>query len=188
VGKVEEKLGICASSTTELVFDDCEIPAQNILGGEGQGFKIAMHTLDGGRVGIAAQAVGIAQAAMDEAVRYAKERVQFNKSLSNFQAIQWMIADMATEIEAARLLVYQAAEMMGTGERHKYSKYAAMAKLFASEASHRVCHKALQIFGGYGYVKEFPMERFYRDSRITEIYEGTSEVQRMVISHNVLNS
>jgi len=188
VGKVEEKLGICASSTTELVFDDCEIPAQNILGGEGQGFKIAMHTLDGGRVGIAAQAVGIAQAAMDEAVRYAKERVQFNKSLSNFQAIQWMIADMATEIEAARLLVYQAAEMMGTEERHKYSKYAAMAKLFASEASHRVCHKALQIFGGYGYVKEFPMERFYRDSRITEIYEGTSEVQRMVISHNVLNS
>jgi butyryl-CoA dehydrogenase len=188
VGKVEEKLGICASSTTELVFDDCEIPAQNILGGEGQGFKIAMHTLDGGRVGIAAQAVGIAQAAMDEAVRYAKERVQFNKSLSNFQAIQWMIADMATEIEASRLLVYQAAEMMGTGERHKYSKYAAMAKLFASETSHRVCHKALQIFGGYGYVKEFPMERFYRDSRITEIYEGTSEVQRMVISHNVLNS
>ena len=155
---------------------------------EGQGFKIAMHTLDGGRVGIAAQAVGIAQAAMDEAVRYAKERVQFNKSLSSFQAIQWMIADMATEIEAARLLVYQAAEMMGTGERHKYSKYAAMAKLFASETSHRVCHKALQIFGGYGYVKEFPIERFYRDSRITEIYEGTSEVQRMVISHNVLNS
>ena len=146
-----------------------------------------MHTLDGGRVGIAAQAVGIAQAAMDEAVRYAKERVQFNQSLSKFQAIQWMIADMATEIEAARLLVYQAAEMIGSGERQKYSKYAAMAKLFASETSHRVCHKALQIFGGYGYVKEFPMERFYRDSRITEIYEGTSEIQRMVISNSVLS-
>jgi alkylation response protein AidB-like acyl-CoA dehydrogenase len=188
VGKVEEKMGICASSTTELVFDDCEIPATNILGTEGQGFKIAMHTLDGGRVGIAAQAVGIAQAALDEAARYAKERVQFNKPLSHFQAIQWMIADMATEIEAARLLVYQAAEMMGTGERQKYSKYAAMAKLFASETSHRVTHKALQIFGGYGYVKEFPMERFYRDARITEIYEGTSEVQRMVISNHVLNS
>jgi len=188
VGKVEEKLGICASSTTELVFNDCEIPAANILGQEGQGFKIAMHTLDGGRVGIAAQAVGIAQAAMDEAVRYAKERVQFKKSLSQFQAIQWMIADMATEIEASRLLVYQAAEMIGSGERQKYSKYAAMAKLFASETSHRVCHKALQIFGGYGYVKEFPIERFYRDSRITEIYEGTSEVQRMVISNSVINS
>ncbi len=188
VGKVEEKLGICASSTTELVFNDCEIPKENLLGQTDQGFKIAMHTLDGGRVGIAAQAVGIAQAALDEAARYAKERVQFNKSLSHFQAIQWMIADMATDIEASRLLVYQAATMMDTGDRHKYSQYCAMAKLFASEASHRVTHKALQIFGGYGYIKEFPLERFYRDSRITEIYEGTSEVQRMVISSSVLNA
>jgi alkylation response protein AidB-like acyl-CoA dehydrogenase len=188
VGKVEEKLGICASSTTELIFDDCEIPAENILGEPGSGFKIAMHTLDGGRVGIAAQAVGIAQAAFDEAVRYAKEREQFNKSLSHFQAIQFMLADMATGIEAARLLVYQAAFMVGTGERQKYSQYAAMAKLFASEISHKVTTKALQIFGGYGYVKEFPMERYYRDSRITEIYEGTSEVQRMVISNAVLKS
>jgi butyryl-CoA dehydrogenase len=188
VGKVEDKLGICASSTTELIFDDCEIPAGNILGEPGSGFRIAMHTLDGGRVGIAAQAVGIAQAAMDEAVRYAKERVQFNKSLSQFQAIQWMIADMATGIEAARLLVYQAAAMIGTGERQKYTQYAAMAKLFASEISHKVTNSALQIFGGYGYVKDFPIERFYRDSRITEIYEGTSEVQRMVISNSVLKA
>ena len=188
VGKVEDKLGICASSTTELVFIDCEIPAENLLGQADQGFKIAMHTLDGGRVGIAAQAVGIAQAALDEAARYAKERVQFNKSLAQFQAIQFMIADMATEIEASRLLVWQAATMLNTGDRHKYSQFCAMAKLFASETSHRVTHKALQIFGGYGYVKEFPLERFYRDSRITEIYEGTSEIQRMVISSSVLNA
>ncbi len=188
VGKVEEKLGICASSTTELLFDDCEIPEENLLGEEGKGFKIAMHTLDGGRVGIAAQAVGIAQAALEEAAKYAKERVQFNKPLAQFQAIQWMIADMATEIEAARLLVYQAATMLDGKDRQKASQYCAMAKLFASETSHRVTHKALQIFGGYGYVKEFPIERFYRDSRITEIYEGTSEVQRMVISSHVLNA
>ena len=172
VGKTEEKLGMCASSTTELLFNDCEIPAENLLGDLGQGFKICMHTLDGGRVGVAAQAVGIAQAALDEASKYAKERVQFNKSLAKFQAIQWMIADMATEIEAARLLVYQAAAMLNTGERHKYSHYSSMAKLFASEMSNRVTNKALQIFGGYGYIKDFPIERFYRDSRITEIYEG----------------
>ncbi len=188
VGKAEDKLGICASNTTELLFDNCEIPAENILGEQGHGFKVAMHTIDGGRVGVAAQAVGIAQAALDEAARYAKERLQFNKPLSQFQAIQWMIADMATEIGAARLLVYQAATMLNTGDRQKYSQYTAMAKLFASETSHRVTHKALQIFGGYGYIKEFPMERFYRDSRITEIYEGTSEIQRMVISSKVLNA
>ncbi len=187
VGKVEDKLGMCASSTTELLFDNCEIPAENLLGELGQGFKICMHTLDGGRVGVAAQAVGIAQAALDEATKYAKERVQFNQSLSQFQAIKFMIADMATEIEAARLLVYQAASMLNTGDRRKYSHYCSMAKLFASEMSNRVTHKALQIFGGYGYVKEFPIERFFRDSRITEIYEGTSEIQRMVISSNVLN-
>ncbi len=186
VGKLEDKLGICASPTTELIFDNCEIPEGNLLGKKGDGFKIAMHTLDGGRVMIGAQALGIAQAAFDEAVAYSKERKQFNQSLSNFQAIQWMIADMATEIEAARLLVYQAAVLIGSGDRRKYSKQAAMAKLFASEMSHRVTHKALQIFGGYGYTKDYPMERYYRDARITEIYEGTSEIQRIVIASNVL--
>lgn len=186
VGKTEDKLGICASSTTELVFVDCEIPEENLLGKRGEGFKIAMHTLDGGRVGIAAQALGIAQAALDFAVGYAKERKQFGKSISDFQAIQWMIADMATEIEASRLLVYQAAAYMQTGDRQRYSKYSAMAKLFASETSHRVTHKAIQILGGYGYVKDYPVERFYRDARITEIYEGTSEIQRLVISGSVI--
>jgi len=188
VGKIEDKMGILSSSTTELVFEDCEIPEENILGEEGQGFKIAMHTLDGGRVGIAAQAVGISQAAMEEAIAYSKVRKQFNKSISEFQAIQWMIADMATDIEAARLLTYQAADMMNSGERQKYSKQAAMAKLFASEASHRVTHKALQIFGGYGYTTEYPMERYCRDARITEIYEGTSEIMRMVIASNMLKA
>lgn len=187
VGKVEEKLGICASSTTELVFDNCEIPEENILGKKGEGFAIAMHTLDGGRVGIAAQAIGIAQAALDAAAKYAKERVQFNQPIAKLQAIQWMIADMATEIEASRLLTYRAAQLIGTGDRRKYSRYAAMAKLFASETSHRVTHKAIQIFGGYGYIKEYPVERHYRDARITELYEGTSEIQRLVISSNVLN-
>jgi butyryl-CoA dehydrogenase len=187
VGKVEDKLGICASSTTELVFDNCEIPEENLLGQKGDGFRIAMHTLDGGRVGVAAQALGIAQAAFDEAVRYSTERVQFNKPLAKQQAIQWMIADMATEIEASRLLVHQAAMKIGGHDRRAGSKYAAMAKLYASETSHRVTHKAIQIFGGYGYVKDYPVERFYRDSRITEIYEGTSEVQRMVIAANVLS-
>lgn len=186
VGKVEEKLGICASSTTELVFTDCVIPEGNLLGKEGQGFSIAMHTLDGGRVGIAAQALGIAQAAYEDAIAYAKERIQFNKPLSELQTIQNMIADMATDIEAARLLVYQAAIMMNTHQRQKYSKQCAMAKLFASEVSHRVTHKAIQIFGGYGYTKEFSVERYYRDARITEIYEGTSEIMRVVIATNVL--
>jgi butyryl-CoA dehydrogenase len=187
VGKKEDKLGITASSTTELVFDNCEIPRENMLGNRGDGFKIAMHTLDGGRVGIAAQALGIAQGAFDEALAYSKEREQFNQPISKFQAIQWMIADMATEIEAARLLVYQAASLMNRGERRKYSKQAAMAKLFASEMSQRVTHKAIQIFGGYGFTKDYPVERFYRDSRITEIYEGTSEIMRLVISSNLLN-
>lgn len=188
VGKAEGKMGLLSSSTTELIFENCEIPEENLLGGEGQGFKIAMHTLDGGRVGIAAQAVGISQAAMEDAVAYSKERIQFNKSISEFQAIQWMIADMATDIEAARLLTYQAADMMNGESRQKYSKQCAMAKLFASEASHRVTHKALQIFGGYGYTTEYPMERYCRDARITEIYEGTSEIMRLVIAANVLKS
>ncbi|NLA75679.1 MAG: acyl-CoA dehydrogenase [Deltaproteobacteria bacterium] len=188
VGKVEDKMGILSSSTTELVFEDCEIPEENLLGKEGQGFKIAMHTLDGGRVGIAAQALGISQAAMEEAIAYSKIRKQFNQPIAEFQAIQWMIADMATDIEASRLLTYQAADMMNSGDRQKYSKYCAMAKLFASEASHRVTHKALQIFGGYGYTTEYPMERYCRDARITEIYEGTSEIMRLVIASNMLRS
>jgi butyryl-CoA dehydrogenase len=187
VGKTEDKLGICASSTTELVFDNCEIPEENMLGERGKGFRIAMHTLDGGRVGIAAQALGIAQAALDEALAYSKDRKQFGKSIASFQAIQWMLADMATEIEAARLLVYQAANYMQTGDRQRYSKYAAMAKLYASEASHRATHKAIQILGGYGYVKDYPVERLYRDARITEIYEGTSEIQRLVIANALVN-
>ncbi len=188
VGKAEEKLGIHASSTTELVFDNCKVPKENLLGNSGDGFRIAMHTLDGGRVGIAAQAVGISQAALDEAAAYAKERKQFGKSISKLQAIQWMIADMATEIQAARLLTFQAAQLMNSGNRQQYSKESAMAKLFASEVSHRVTHKALQILGGYGYTKEYPVERLYRDARITEIYEGTSEIQRLVIANNVLRS
>ena len=188
VGKAEGKMGLLSSSTTELIFDNCEIPEENLLGEEGQGFKIAMHTLDGGRVGIAAQALGISQAAMEDAIAYAKERKQFNKSISDFQAIQWMIADMATDIEAARLMTYQAADLMNGDNRQKYSKQAAMAKLFASEASHRVTHKALQILGGYGYTTEYPMERYCRDARITEIYEGTSEIMRLVIASNILRS
>jgi butyryl-CoA dehydrogenase len=188
VGKTEDKLGINASSTTELVFDNCSLPEENLLGEVGQGFKISMHTLDGGRVGIAAQAVGIAQAAFDEAVAYAAERKQFGQSLSKFQAIQWMLADMATDIEASRLLTYRAAQNIGTGDRQRYSKEAAMAKLFASEASHRVTHKAIQILGGYGYTRDYPVERHYRDARITEIYEGTSEIQRLVIATNVLKA
>ena len=188
VGKSEGKMGLLSSSTTELIFEDCAIPEENLLGGEGKGFKIAMHTLDGGRVGIAAQAVGISQAAMESAIAYSKERKQFNQSICEFQAIQWMIADMATDLEAARLLTYQAADMMNEDDRQKYSKYCAMAKLFASEASHRITHKALQIFGGYGYTTEYPMERHCRDARITEIYEGTSEIMRLVIATNMLKS
>ena len=188
VGKSEGKMGLLSSSTTELIFEDCAIPEENLLGGEGKGFKIAMHTLDGGRVGIAAQAVGISQAAMESAIAYSKERKQFNQSICEFQAIQWMIADMATDLEAARLLTYQAADMMNGDDRQKYSKYCAMAKLFASEASHRITHKALQIFGGYGYTTEYPMERHCRDARITEIYEGTSEIMRLVIATNMLKS
>ena len=183
-GPQENKIGIRASSTTELIFQDCRIPQENILGKEGDGFKIAMATLDGGRIGIGAQALGIAQAALDESVRYSKEREQFNKPISSFQAIQWMIADMATEIDAARLLVYRAADLK---DRKKlFGKEAAMAKLFASETAMRAALKAVQIHGGYGYMKDYKVERLMRDAKITEIYEGTSEVQRLVISGAVL--
>ena len=184
VGEAEHKLGIRGSSTPPLYFNDCHIPKDALLDGEGYGFKVAMQTLDGGRIGIAAQALGIAQAALDASVAYAKERVQFGKPIANLQAIQWMIADMATEIDAARLLVYRAASCMDNDR--PYSTEGAMAKLFASEVATRVAGKAIQIHGGYGYTESYPVERNYRDAKITEIYEGTSEVQRMVIARSAL--
>lgn len=184
IGKHEEKMGIRGSQTTDLVFKKCRIPKANLIGKEGKGFGIAMGTLDGGRVGVAAQALGIAQAALDEAVKFAKERVQFGKPIATKQAIQWMLADMATQIQAARLLTYQAAALKGEGK--PFSMEAAMAKMFASETADFVCNKAIQIHGGYGYIKDFKVERLYRDAKICTIYEGTNEVQRMVISGSVL--
>lgn len=184
IGKKEDKMGIRASATTELIFEDCRIPKENLLGSIGEGFKIAMMTLDGGRIGIASQALGIAQAALDESVKYSKERVQFGKSLSKFQAIQWNLADMQTEIEASRMLVYRAAFLKDN--KQPYSQAAAMAKLYAAETAMRATTKAVQLHGGYGYMRDYPVERLMRDAKITEIYEGTSEVQRMVISSNLL--
>ncbi|WP_027363723.1 acyl-CoA dehydrogenase [Desulfotruncus alcoholivorax] len=183
-GKKEHKMGIRASSTYELVFENCRVPKENMLGEDGKGFKIALMTLDGGRIGIASQALGIAQGAFDEAVKYSKIREQFGKSISSFQGIQWMLADMATRIDAARLLVYRAAYLKDSGQ--PYSKESAMAKLYASECAMWVTTKAVQIFGGYGYTREYPVERMMRDAKITEIYEGTSEVQRIVIAANIL--
>jgi len=179
-GKKEKKLGIRSSPTMELVYENCRIPAENLLGAEGEGFKIAMKTLDGGRIGIAAQALGIAQGAFEAALNYAKERKQFNQPISSFQAVQFKLADMATEIEAARLLVYQAAYKASAGI--PYSKDSAMAKLYASDVAMKVTTEAVQVFGGYGYTREFPVERMMRDAKITQIYEGTNEVQRVVIS------
>ena len=184
IGKHEDKLGIRSSSTSEIIYENCEVPKENLLGKEGEGFKVVMKTLDGGRIGIAAQAVGIAQAALEDSIEFAKTRVQFGKPIAKLQAIQWMIADMSTQIEAARLLTYRAAYLKDKGAR--YSKEAAMAKLFASEASHFAAHKGIQIHGGYGFVKEYNAERYYRDARITEIYEGTSEIMRLVIAGAML--
>jgi butyryl-CoA dehydrogenase len=184
VGSIFEKLGINASKTSELIFENMEVPKENLLGKEGEGFKIALATLDGGRIGIASQAVGIAQAALDESIEYSKQRQQFGKPIAKFQAIQWMIADMATRIEASRYLVYNAAYKKDNGER--ISKEAAMAKLFASDTAMDVAIKAVQIHGGYGYTKEYTVERLFRDAKITEIYEGTSEVQKMVIAGSLL--
>ena len=178
-GKKEQKLGIRSSPTVELVFENCRIPVTNMLGEEGSGFKIAMKTLDGGRIGIAAQALGIAQGALDEAVDYAKERKQFNTPIANFQGVQFQLADMATQIEASRLMVYMAAYRASAGL--SYSQSSAMAKLMASETAMKVTTQAVQILGGYGYTREFPVERMMRDAKITEIYEGTSEIQRLVI-------
>ncbi|AVX20611.1 MULTISPECIES: acyl-CoA dehydrogenase [Carboxydocella] len=183
-GKKEHKLGIRSSPTMELVFDNCRIPKENLLGQLGEGFKIAMVTLDYGRIGIAAQALGIAQGAYEAALNYAKERKQFGQPIANFQAIQFMLADMATEIEAARLLVYRAAYLASQGVR--ISKEAAMAKMYASDVAMKVTTNAVQIFGGYGYTREFPVERMMRDAKITQIYEGTNEIQRVVISANIL--
>jgi len=188
-GKVEPKLGIRGSHTSELIFENYRLPAWHRLGKEGQGFKIALSILDAGRIGIAAQAVGIAEAAYEAAVEYAKERQQFGQPIASFQAIQWMLADMKTRIEASRLLAYQAAlakeEAKVNGAR--YTLPAAMAKLYASETAMWVTTKAVQIFGGNGYSKEYPVERYFRDAKITEIYEGTSEIQRLVIARNVLS-
>jgi alkylation response protein AidB-like acyl-CoA dehydrogenase len=183
-GAKEKKLGIRASSTTQIFFEDCRVPAEAVLGEPDQGFKIAMATLDGGRIGIGAQALGIAQRALDESVRYAREREAFGKPIAEFQGLQWRLADMATRIEAARLLVYRAARMKDAGQF--FSKEASMAKLNASETAMFCAHAAVQMFGGYGYTREYPVEKLFRDAKITEIYEGTSEIQRLVISRHVL--
>lgn len=179
-GQKENKLGICGSSTSELILDHVKVPHENLLGKEGEGFKIAMATLDGGRIGVAAQALGIAKGAFAEAVAYTNQRKQFGRAISKFQNTQFVIADMATQIEAASNLVYKAA--IAKDNQRRYSKEAAMAKLFASETAMEVTTKAVQLLGGYGYIKDYPVERMMRDAKITEIYEGTSEVQRMVIS------
>ena len=185
-GKKEPKLGIRASATCECTYDNYRIPATNMLGGEGDGFKIAMSILDAGRIGIAAQALGIAEAAYEASVAYAREREAFGQKIGEFQAIQWMIADMSTQIEAARLLIYHAATKKDRGER--FTREASMAKLFASETAMWVATKAIQVHGGVGYSKELPVERYFRDAKITEIYEGTSEIQRLVIARAALDN
>jgi alkylation response protein AidB-like acyl-CoA dehydrogenase len=186
VGKKEDKLGLRASSTVQLILEDLRVPAANILGEVGSGFKIAMHTLDGGRIGIAAQSVGIAQACLDASIKYAGEREAFDQPIGKFQAIQFKIANMATRLEAARLLVYNAARLKDENKPHAME--AAMAKLFGSEAANDAAREAVQIHGGAGYLEDFPVERFFRDARITEIYEGTSEIQRIVIARHVLKN
>lgn len=185
VGKLEDKLGLRSSDTASLTFEDCHIPQSNLLGAEGEGFKIALSTLDGGRIGIAAQSLGIAQGCLDESLAHAKQRAQFGQRIANFQAVQWMLADMATELDAARLMTHRAAWLAQQGKT--VTRVAAMAKVFASEAANRIAYKAIQIFGGYGYTKEFPVERFFRDARITTLYEGTSEIQRLVIARSLLH-
>jgi alkylation response protein AidB-like acyl-CoA dehydrogenase len=183
-GRLEDKMGQCASDTTDLIFTNCKVPADHLLGKEGQGFKVAMSGLDDGRIGIAALSVGIGQAALDQSVEYAKQREQFGRPIAENQGLRWMIADMATDLEAARLLVLNAASVKDRGE--KCSKEASMAKLFASEMANRITAQAVQIHGGYGYTKEFPVERLYRDARVLTIYEGTTQIQKMVIANEVL--
>jgi len=184
IGKKENKLGLRASDTRQISFDNCRVPAANLLGKENEGFKIALMTLDGGRIGIGAMAVGLAQAALEKSSSYAKERKAFGQAIAEFQAIRWYLADMATEIHAARLMVHHAARLKDDGK--PFVKEAAMAKLFASEMAMRACNKAIQIYGGYGYIMDYPVERYWRDAKLTEIGEGTSEVQRLVISREVL--
>lgn len=184
IGKKENKLGLRASDTRQISFDNCKVPAANLLGEENEGFKYAMQILDGGRIGIGAMAVGLAQAALDKGSAYAMERKAFGKPIADFQAIRWFVADMATEIHAARLMVHHAAQLRDAGKN--FVKAAAMAKLFASEMAMRACSKAIQIFGGYGYLMDYPVERYWRDAKLMEIGEGTSEVQRMIISREVL--
>ncbi|MBI3556895.1 MAG: acyl-CoA dehydrogenase [Deltaproteobacteria bacterium] len=184
VGKLEDKLGICGSSTAQMHFDNVKVPVENLIGVEGQGFRIALSTLDGGRVGIAAQALGIAAAAHEAAKKFAREREAFGAPIAKLQGIQWHIADMATRLDAARLLTWRAAVKRDSGER--YSREAAMAKLYASEMAMWLTTKAIQVHGGYGYIKEYPVERHFRDAKITEIYEGTSEIQRLVIGSSEL--
>jgi len=184
VGKKEHKLGIRASSTTELLFEDCFVPLENRIGDEGQGMRLALSIIDSSRAMVAAQAVGIAQAALDASINYAKQRHQFGQPIAEFQAIQWMLVDMATAIDAARLLTYRAVQL--EMEEQPFIKEAAMAKVFASEAAMAATTKAVQIHGGYGYVKDYPVERYFRDAKITEIYEGTSEVQRLTIARSLL--
>lgn len=184
VGKKERKLGVRAASLTELVFEDCRVPRENVLGGVGEGYRVALASLDSGRIGIASQAVGIAQASLEASIKHAKERVQFGVPIASFQAIQWMIADMATEIEAARLLTYRAAYLRGKGLR--FTLEASMAKLYASEVAMKAARNAVQIFGGYGLTRDYPVERFFRDAKCTEIYEGTSEIQRVIIASQLL--
>ncbi len=186
VGKKENKLGIRASDTTELVFENCMVPKENILGQEGLGFKIAMETLDGGRIGIAAQAVGIAEGALEQAIQYSKTREQFGQPIAKFQANEFKIADMATRVDASKMLLHRACWLRD--QKKPYGKEAAMAKLFASESAMWVTTQAVQLHGGYGYTKEYPVERMMRDAKITEIYEGTSEIQRVVIARSVLNA
>ena len=183
-GTKEKKMGIRGSSTYELIFEDCRIPKENLLGQKGKGFNIAMHTLDGGRIGIAAQALGLAEGALNATIEYVKERKQFGRSIAQFQNTQFQLADMATKVEAAKMLVYKAA--MAKATQKVYSVEAAMAKLYAAEVAMEVTTKAVQLHGGYGYIREYDVERMMRDAKITEIYEGTSEVQRMVISSNFL--
>jgi len=185
LGKLEKKLGIKASSTAELIFENCRVPKDALLGERGKGLRVALATLDGGRVGVAAQAVGLSQAALDCAVEYAKTRVQFNQPIGKFQAIQWKLADMATAVAGARLLTYRAAWLKQN--KQPYSPEAAMAKLYASEVSNRVTDAAIQVYGGYGYCADYPAERLMRDARITELYEGTSEIQRLVIARKVID-
>jgi butyryl-CoA dehydrogenase len=184
VGKLEDKLGLRSSDTASLRFEDCRVPRENLLGSEGEGFKVALATLDGGRIGIAAQALGIAAGCLEESIAYAKQRHQFGRPIAEFQAIQWMLADMATEIDAARLLTHRAAWL--AQEDRTVTKAAAMAKVFASEAANRAAYIGVQIFGGYGYIKDYPIERFFRDARITTLYEGTSEIQRLVIARRLI--